>query len=73
MEKSKDKEGKQKDAYPRNNQDQNAQVKGALKEIERELGRKLNKDDKEKLHRHISGWNYGYHEIIEEGVEILKK
>lgn len=73
IEKRKDKQGKQKDGCPKNNRDQNAQVKGALKEIERKIGRKLNKDDKEQLHRHISGWNYGYHEIIEEGAEILKK
>ena len=43
-----------------------------MKEIERKLKKKLDKDDREELHRIISKKNYSYHEIVEEGLEIFK-
>lgn len=69
---SKEKEGKQQDGCPGDHLRQNSQNKAAIKEIEKELGRKLKYSEKEQLHRHISKQNYGYHEIIEEGVELFK-
>ncbi len=34
---------------------------------------KLSNKEKEILHRAIHGQNYGYWEIVEEGLEIVKK
>lgn len=61
------KDGKQRDGTPGWNGPQNDQFKDAKKEIEKKIGRKLSQDEENKLHRHISGQNYGYHEIVEEG------
>ena len=72
MDAHKAKDGKQKDGIPKSNGAQNDQVDGACKEIEKKIGKKLDKDDREVLHRHISGQGYGYHEIVEEGVELFK-
>ena len=52
---------------PSNNSAQNTQARDARKEIEKELGRELTKDEKQIFHEHISGQNYGYHELVEEG------
>lgn len=69
---SKEKEGKQRDGCPKDHTRQNKQMDAAMREIERELGKKLNKDDREELHRIISKKNYNYHEIIEEGIEFFR-
>lgn len=61
------KEGKQKDGCPKSNVSQNKQAEGARKEIEKELGRRLTKDEKREFHDHISGQDYGYQELVEEG------
>jgi hypothetical protein len=61
------KEGKQRDGTPRSNGPQNDQFNDAKKAIERMIGRKLSKDDVNKLHRHISRRDYGYQEVVEEG------
>jgi len=61
------KEGKQRDGTPKTNTAQNDQFKDAQKEIEKKLGRELSKNERKALHRYVSGQNYGYHEIVEEG------
>ena len=66
------KEGKQRDGTPRTNGAQNAQYEDAVLEIERKLGKKLRDRDLEKLHDHITGQDYGYHEIVEEGYWLFK-
>jgi hypothetical protein len=53
---------------PGNNQAQNKQFNDAVREIERKIGRRLTPDEKRQLHDAISGQNYGYHEIVEEGL-----
>lgn len=63
----KEKSGNQKDGTPAWNGAQNDQFKDAQKEIERKIGRKLSKEEQKKLHRSISGRNYGYHDVVEEG------
>ncbi len=50
---------------PGNNQAQNKQFKDAVREGERDLGRKLNKEEIRRVHDEISGENLGYHEIVE--------
>ncbi len=67
MEAHKEKEGKQKDGMPKSNVDQNDQFNGACKEIERKIGRKLDKGERRQLHDQITGQNYGYHDMVEEG------
>jgi len=44
----------------------------AVREIERKTGKELDKDQREKLHDAISGMDYGYHEIVEEGYWMFK-
>ncbi|HBL58646.1 MAG TPA: hypothetical protein DDZ80_09055 [Cyanobacteria bacterium UBA8803] len=56
---------------PGNNQAQNRQFRGAVQEIERRIGRKLSKDEIRQLHDTITGQNYGYHEIVEEGIGMF--
>ncbi len=66
------KEGKQRDGTPKTNTAQNNQFGDAVREIERKTGKKLDKDQREKLHDAISGMDYGYHEIVEEGFWLFK-
>ncbi|MDE3045719.1 MAG: hypothetical protein KGJ02_03650, partial [Verrucomicrobiota bacterium] len=61
------KEGKQRDGTPRSNEAQNDQFEDAVREIERKLGKQLDKDQRQQLHQEISKQGYGYHEIVEEG------
>ncbi len=63
---------KQHNGTPRSNDAQNRQAKAARVEIEREIGRKLTREEIQKLHYAIHGQNYGYWEIVEEGVELFK-
>ena len=42
-----------------------------LREIERKTGKKLSDKQWNKLHDRISGQNYGYHDIVEEGCLLL--
>ena len=72
MEARKEKEGKQKDGCPKNNQAQNSQFEGACKEIERKLGKKLTNKEVRQLHEAISKQGYGYHDIVEEGYWMFK-
>ena len=57
---------------PKSNENQNKQFNDAVKEIERKIGKGLSKDQRNKLHRDISGKDYGYHEIIEEGMGLFE-
>ena len=66
------KEGKQRDGIPRTNTAQNDQFEDAVKAIERKTGKKIDKDQREKPHDAISGIDYGYHEIVEEGYWLFK-
>ncbi len=68
----KGKTGNQRDGTPRSNTAQNTQFEDAVKEIERKTGKKLGKEQREKLHDIISGMDYGYHEIVEEGCWLFK-
>ncbi len=52
---------------PQSREVQDKQFQDAVKEIEEKLGKHLSDKERRKLHDHISGQNYGYHEIIEEG------
>jgi len=56
---------------PTSNKDQNKQAEDAKKEIERQLGRKLNSREERKFHDHVTGQGYGYHELVEEGYWLL--
>jgi hypothetical protein len=56
---------------PGNNQAQNKQFRGAVREGERRIGRSLTKDEIRQVHDAISGQNYGYHEIVELIVEMF--
>lgn len=38
-----------------------------IKEIEERIGRRLDRDERRRLHDHISGQGYGYHDIVDEG------
>jgi RHS repeat-associated protein len=50
------------------NQRENATAAAAAREIGRRCGRILSKDEKQRLHRMISGQGLGFHEIVEIGV-----
>jgi len=67
------KDGKQRDGTPKSNTAQNDQFNDAVKEIEKKLGKKLDKDQRQKLHAEVSQQNYGYHEIIEEGYWLFNE
>lgn len=65
------KKGRQKDGTPRSNVAQNRQFHGALREIERQIGRKISKKERRQLHDAITGQNYDFWEIVEEGLAIF--
>ena len=56
---------------PKSNKAQNKQFADAIREIEKRVGRKLSKDEIRRLHDAISGQDYGYHDIVEEGVGMF--
>ncbi len=72
MDAHKAKDGKQKDGIPKTNTAQNGQFKGAVKEIEKKLGKKLTDRQVEKLHDHVTKQGYGYHDIVDEGYWLFK-
>lgn len=59
------------DGTPRNNQAQNKQFADAVKKIEREIGRRLSKDEIRRLHDEITGQDFGFDEIVEEGLGLF--
>ncbi|CAF3889404.1 unnamed protein product [Rotaria sp. Silwood1] len=54
-----------------NNQDENKTFAAAIRACERAIGRELNKDQIQQVHRTISKQGYGYHEIVEECVAMF--
>ncbi len=52
---------------------QNKQARDARREIEQEIGRLLTDRERRILHDAIHGQNYGYWEIVEEGIALFKK
>ena len=71
--KTETKEGsdKQRKGKPGPNHAQNKQFDDAIKNIEKKIQRKLSKDQRELLHREISGKDYSYKDIIDEGVGMF--
>lgn len=67
------KDGNQRDGTPKSNTAQNDQFNDAVKEIERRTGKNLSDKDRRKLHDQISGQNYGYHDIVEEGYWLFNE
>ena len=64
--------GKQNGKMPRNNDAQKKQVEDAIKEAERQTGKKVDGRMRRKLHENIHGEGNGYHEILEDILECLK-
>lgn len=56
---------------PKTNIAQNKQFSDAIKEVERQLGRRLTKDERDLVRRQISGQGYGYHGIVEEALGMF--
>ena len=56
---------------PQSREVQDKQFQDAVKEIEKQLGKKLNPSEVRELHDHVSGQGYGYHELVEEGYWLL--
>ncbi|MCF3934400.1 RHS repeat-associated core domain-containing protein, partial [Acuticoccus sp. M5D2P5] len=56
---------------PRGNRRQNRQFSDALQEVGRAIGRRLTKKEARQLHDVISGQNYGYDDIVEEGESMF--
>lgn len=50
---------------PGNNQAQNKQFRDAVRQAEKDLGRRLDKDEIRRVHDEITGQNMGFREIIE--------
>jgi hypothetical protein len=70
--KEKNLENKKRDGTPGNNNAQNKSFKGAVKKIEKELGRPLSKKEQRLLHEEITGRNYDFNTIVEEGLNLFK-
>jgi len=64
--------GNNKGDCPGNNQAQNKQFRDAVKNVEKQIGRKLSATEKQQLHREISGQGYGYHDIVDTGVGMFQ-
>ena len=56
---------------PQSREVQDKQFKDAVKELEKQLGKKLGPSEVRELHDHVSGQGYGYHELVEEGYWLL--
>jgi len=53
------------------NREQNRQFSDAVREIERVIRRRLTPDERQRLHRAVSGQNYSFHEIVDLGVAMF--
>lgn len=53
------------------NRDENRQFRDAVRELERLLGRKLQKRERSRLHREISGMKYSFDTIVQIGVAMF--
>ncbi|WP_446867717.1 hypothetical protein [Phormidesmis sp. 146-12] len=67
-----DTESNGKDGTPQSNQAQNKQFSDAIRTIEQQVGRKLSKLERRRLHDEISGLNCTFHEIVEIGLAIFE-
>ena len=65
--------GAQRKGCPRNNIAQNKMAEGARQEIERKLGRKLEKHEQREFHNAVTGQNFTYQELVEEGLNLFQK
>jgi hypothetical protein len=63
----------QKKGTPRSNQRQNPQFKAAVREAERKLGFRLEKEQLDMLHHEITKQNMSYHEIVEHAVSMFRR
>jgi hypothetical protein len=57
--------------YRMSNKDQNRQFRDAVREIERIIGRKLRDDEKDRLHREVSGMGFGFGTIVQVGLAMF--
>ncbi|HXZ32255.1 MAG TPA: hypothetical protein VEH30_08235 [Terriglobales bacterium] len=53
------------------NRDQNRQFRDAVREIERRLSRQLTDDERDRLHREITGMHFAFDTIVELGVGMF--
>lgn len=58
---------------PGPNTAQNKQFRDAVKEIEKQIGNGLKDNQIDQLHDEISGKNYSYWDIVEEGIGMFDK
>jgi hypothetical protein len=63
----------QRGGTPRSREAQNRQFNDAVRESERRIGRRLSADERQRLHREISGQDFGYHEIVETAVNMFRR
>ena len=63
---------KQHKGTPKSNVAQNKQARDARIKIEQKIGRKLTDRERKILHDAIHSQNYGYWEIVEEGITLFK-
>ena len=56
---------------PESREVQQEQADDAKKEIERKLGRRLSPREARRFHDHVTGQDYGYHELVEEGLGLF--
>lgn len=64
--------GRQKGNAPRDQQKQNKQFEDAVKAAERQTGKRLSSSQQRQLHDEISGRGFGFHDIVEAVLEMLK-
>jgi hypothetical protein len=53
------------------NKDQNRQFRAAVREIERQLSRQLTDDERDRLHREITGMHFSFDTIVKLGVALF--
>ena len=59
------------DGTPRTNTAQNKQFNDAVRQAERETGKKMSQDQIQRLHREVSKQDYSFKEIVEAAKDIL--
>ncbi|MCG8362988.1 MAG: hypothetical protein MJA27_06595 [Pseudanabaenales cyanobacterium] len=57
--------------FPASNTEEDRQARGAIREIERIIGRRLSDDERTELHNAIHGQGYGFWEIVIVGVQMF--
>ncbi|GAA3586860.1 hypothetical protein [Kribbella ginsengisoli] len=56
---------------PRGNQAENKQLNDAVREYERQSGRKLSPAERQALHKRIGNQGHDYHQILDEAKDIF--